>query len=275
MSDELHGLYFYGIARGATVAEQLAGAPSGLDGRPVFAVVAGALAAIVSLAPDGRLRPQRRALGAHQSVLKHIGARGPALPASFGVIAPSSGGLAAVLRANADTLDEQLTETAGCVEMGVKLRWDVDNVFADFVDRYEVLREARVGIAEGAASRDELIEIGQLFERLQGTERDEALAAVRGTIDTAARRVVANPPRSENEVLNIACLVERDREDGFDAAVQRAAESFDERFAFEISGPWPPFNFVSLRLEFDHDASGDEAAFEVIGEPHVEVSEAA
>jgi len=59
-----------------------------------------------------------------------------------------------------------------------------------------------------------------------------------------------NTPRNEREVVNLACLVKRERQEEFEAAVFEAAQLFDNRYAFDYNGPWPPHNFVDMALDF-------------------------
>ena len=51
------------------------------------------------------------------------------------------------------------------------------------------------------------------------------------------------------EVMNLACLVGREREAQFERGVLEAANLFDNNFAFDYNGPWTPHNFVEIDLE--------------------------
>ena len=46
-------------------------------------------------------------------------------------------------------------------------------------------------------------------------------------------------------------LIEQPREAEFDAAVNRVAKKFGERLNFKYTGPWPPYNFVNIRLKLE------------------------
>jgi hypothetical protein len=50
-------------------------------------------------------------------------------------------------------------------------------------------------------------------------------------------------------VLNAAFLVSRDQETRFDAKVNELYEQHHEQFNFMYSGPWPPYNFIDLKIE--------------------------
>ena len=45
-------------------------------------------------------------------------------------------------------------------------------------------------------------------------------------------------------------LIDRDGRKQFEQGVIQAARLFDDRFAFDFNGPWPPHNFVEIDLRF-------------------------
>ena len=65
-----------------------------------------------------------------------------------------------------------------------------------------------------------------------------------------------NKPIGDKMILNAAFLLEREREAEFDAAVNRVAKKFGERLNFKYTGPWPPYNFVNIRLKLEPSSSG-------------------
>ena len=57
-----------------------------------------------------------------------------------------------------------------------------------------------------------------------------------------------NKPIGDKMIMNAAFLIQKEREAEFDAAVNRVAQKFGERLNFKYTGPWPPYNFVNIRL---------------------------
>ena len=53
--------------------------------------------------------------------------------------------------------------------------------------------------------------------------------------------------------LNVI-LVERDKADIFDHKVQEIAQRYEGKLAFRYTGPWPPYNFVTIRLQLERSA---------------------
>jgi hypothetical protein len=84
-------------------------------------------------------------------------------------------------------------------------------------------------------------------------EQDAARAADR-LEEALARHVTSTVRRGGNPgsslLLDVACLVPRDREAGFTAAVEElTAELRPSGVDVELTGPWPPYSFVSLDEE--------------------------
>ena len=98
-------------------------------------------------------------------------------------------------------------------------------------------------------TQDDKIDLGRAFDRLLNATREAHLQRVTAALRSHTVEFQSNPPRSEREVLNLACLVDREQRHAFEQAVLVIASRFDNNFAFDINGPWPPHNFVDLSLE--------------------------
>jgi hypothetical protein len=65
-----------------------------------------------------------------------------------------------------------------------------------------------------------------------------------------------NQPIGDKMIMNAAFLVEREREAEFDSAVNKIARKYGQRLKFKYTGPWPPYNFVNIRLKLERVAAG-------------------
>ena len=241
------GEYLYAIA--ASRGKDDYGEP-GLDGAPVRWLSTGQVAALVSRTGRSRLRPERRNLATHNAVLKWAMQDSSVLPVAFGVVATDEAALLRALRSNHAALTEQLARIAGKVEMGLRVVWDVPNLFEYFIKLRPELRAARDALVGDpqAARRDEMIELGRLFAELLGEERDRHYERVAQVLSRHGFENKRNPTRNERDVLTLACLVPRAAQTEFEQAVTEAAADFDNNFTFDFNGPWAPHNFVELNL---------------------------
>ena len=90
------------------------------------------LAAVVSDAPEG-LRPKRRDLVAHETVLETLSVAGAVVPMRFGTVAPDDDAVMTELARGASRYTELLTRLAGHVERNVKGAHQEDALLADLL----------------------------------------------------------------------------------------------------------------------------------------------
>jgi hypothetical protein len=246
--NEPGGTYLYAIIAGP--ADRTYG-PIGIDEGLVYCISSGAIAAVVSNITQGSLRPQRRNLAAHQRVLKRLMEDGSPMPMSFGVIAEGPEDIRRILALNEETLVEALRRVSGRVEMGLRVRWDVPNVFEYLVDRHEELRAARNRAFAGGCepSREERIELGRMVEHLLNENRAALAERIEQALSSCCIEIKENKTRDECELASLACLIERDKEDAFAQGVVEAANPFDGHYCFDYSGPWAPHSFVDVNLQ--------------------------
>ncbi len=244
-------LYLYAFA------DAVAAIPTdlcGLGGRAVLAHVAGAVAAVCSEIAPGRLRPERKHLAAHQGVLARLMADTTVLPVGFGMIVPSPAELDGMLRAEADTLGEQLDKVRGKVEMSLRVSWEAANIFQFFIEREPALRAARDLMIANPGNHQAKVAAGELFSKLIAQRRQEHEQRVVSLLEPAAEEISAEPAKSDLEVMRLAALVNRGSLSAFEARIAAAAEGFDGSYRFDYGGPWAPHSFVRLQLSFDEAA---------------------
>jgi hypothetical protein len=223
----------------------------GIDGAAVYTIPEGPVAAVVSDIADKRIRPERSKLAAHHAVVKRLMEESPVLPVAFGTIAGSSQAVRNILKESSDAFVEQLNRVRGKVEMGLRVTWDVPNIFEYVVNRHPELAALRDSVLgkQRDPSQEDKIELGRLFGRLLTQDRDACTDTVEEILSPRCVEIMRNPLRNEHEVMNLACLIERDAQKRFEDGVFEAAKLFDNNFAFDFNGPWAPHHFVHVLIE--------------------------
>lgn len=223
---------------------------TGIDGAAVRALSDGRIAAVASEAPKGKIRPERRRLAAHHAALKRLRQEFVVLPVAFGLVAESPEAARDILLRNRDAFLEQIRRVAGKAEMGLRVRWDVPNIFEYFVETQPELRELRDRLFRGRQpTKDELIDLGRTFDRLLGEERAACTQRVIQVLRPRSFESKENKPRNEQEITNLAFLISESAQKEFEEGVVEAARRFDNHFSFDLNGPWLPHNFVEMNLE--------------------------
>ncbi|HXR24930.1 MAG TPA: GvpL/GvpF family gas vesicle protein, partial [Candidatus Binataceae bacterium] len=221
------GRYIYAVV---TESAEQALNFKGLDDRPIYTIAHRGMAAVVSDLERARIRPERRNLAAHRAVLSGLMAVEEAvLPMRFGTIAASANAIKSLLSFNRNIFESQLKQIAGKLEMGVRVVWDVPNIFEYFIDQHPDLKEARDRLFGGGnqPSQNDRIELGRMFERLHAAVRVAHCATVEEELGPLCAAIKRGTLRDDREVMNLACLVGKDRRAEFEQGVFRAATHFD------------------------------------------------
>jgi len=244
------GKYLYAI-----IAAADAGAISrdlrGIDEGKVFTVASGGVAAVVSGVQDKKMRPERRHLSAHHGVLRLLMETITPLPMAFGIIAGSTAAVKRVLGDRRQDFAANLKRVEGKVEMGLKVTWDVPNIFEYFVITHPELKALRDRFfgTHREPTQEQKIELGRTFDRLLNEDREAFTSQVSDVLSDYCSETKAGNCAKVNDVMNLACLVKRRELSRFEQGVFEAAEQFDNNFAFDFNGPWAPHNFVNINVK--------------------------
>lgn len=222
----------------------------GIDDQRIFIVSRGMVAAVASKISVAQIRPERRNLVAHQKVLRYLMEFNTPLPIAFGNIAESDNEIANFISQNQDVLLEQLLRVSGKVEMGVRVKWDVPNIFEHFVNKHPDLREMRDRLfgRNREPTPDEKIEVGRVFDRILEAVRDAHTETVENILSAKCFEIKRSLLRSERDVMNLACLIGRGSQSDFESQIFKAAGNFDNTFTFDFNGPWAPHHFVEIEF---------------------------
>ncbi len=261
------GLYVYCVGESAALAP-LFGAelPEAIeDDRRLEAVEAEGLAAVVSAVPlevygEGAL--ERRLADAawtatralrHERVAEHFARRAAVVPLRFGAIYLKREGVEQTLAERAAQFRKVLARVEGREEWGL-------NVYVERKRLREEVTRLSARLLEMAA-RAEASTPGQAYlvrKKIEGLRDEEARAETRRVArevedtlaevcDAAARlRVLKDEATEQGELAaRLAFLVPRGAFDEFRAAAERLAERYTPLgFRFELTGPWPAYNFA-------------------------------
>lgn len=248
VSQETDGRYLYAIVPDLGSREF---GPIGMGGGQVYCLGDGKVSAVVSDLPNRKIRPERRNLAAHQAVLKALMAYTTPLPMAFGIIADGPKAIQKILSKHQGVCLKELKRVADKVEMGVRVTWDVPNIFEFFVNTHAELgslRDRYFG-TNREPSQEDMIEVGRAFDRILKEDRQEHTEAIIEMLEPYCHEIKANEPRDERSVANLACLIGRGDQAEFEKGVFKAASAFDNNYAFDYNGPWAPHNFVDIELE--------------------------
>ncbi|MBI4703931.1 MAG: GvpL/GvpF family gas vesicle protein [Deltaproteobacteria bacterium] len=246
------GRYLYGLIRAAGAGDF---GPIGLEheGRPgrVHTVRVDAVGAVVSAcAATPKLLPLRRNLEPHYRVIREVMKSTTIVPMAFGHVAASEAQIAARLREEHEEILDELLRLDGKVEMGLRVKWDVDDIFGYFVaadPELAALRDRLFG-RSSAPSQAEKIELGRMFERRLAAAREERTQRVLTVLEGSCAEVDVGTPKEERVVAELSLLVAREIQEAFEKRIYALAATFPSEYVFQLDGPFAPFHFARLEL---------------------------
>jgi hypothetical protein len=240
--------YVYGVTRAdAALPDGL----TGLDDKPVTQIAHGGCAAVVSDLPQGRALGERADLMAHQRVLSALIDGGViVLPFRFGAALTGPQAVREeLLAANADRLTEVLDALDGRLELRLKGTYVQDTVLREVMaDDPEVaelsdrLRQAPADAAD--ALYYDRIRLGELIAQALQRRRDHDAQVLLDQLAPVAEATAPKTPAREEDVLDAAFLVDRDRRPEFEQAVEKLGAACADRIRLRLIGPLPPYDFV-------------------------------
>ena len=86
------------------------------------------------------------------------------------------------------------------------------------------------------------------YQSLRNADRLECTEKVKDVLFNYCEDIVETAVKREKDVMNLACLVEREKLDEFAKGVFEASKLFDNVYLFDYTGPWAPHNFITLDL---------------------------
>lgn len=237
--------------------------PMGIGGRgdEVYTVHHQGLAAVVSNTPLMVYDPTRDNVFAHEQVNETVMREFTVLPMAFGALFRTEDDIIELMRGTEDALRDVLNKMAGKVEYGLKVNWDRDRVIAEIEQENEEIRNLKEQITSRATGSTYFarMQLGRLVEQALSEQSDSYVREVYAALRDTAVASRANKPIGDKMIMNAAFLVEREREAEFDRKVKEIAAKYEGKLSFKYTGPWPPYNFVHIRLKLERGEGATEA----------------
>jgi hypothetical protein len=237
--------------------------PIGIGGRGdvVYTVHYEDLAAVVSNTPLIVYDPTRENVFTHEQVNETVMREFTVLPMAFGALFRTEQDIIELMRGTYDALHDVFAKMEGKVEFGLKVNWDRDRVIAEIEEENEEIRNLKEQITSRATGSTYFarMQLGRLVEATLTEQADAYVREVYSILQGTAVASRANKPIGDKMIMNAAFLVERDREAEFDQKVKEIAAKYEGKLSFKYSGPWPPYNFVHIRLKLERGEAQSEA----------------
>ncbi|MDQ6828971.1 MAG: GvpL/GvpF family gas vesicle protein [Gemmatimonadota bacterium] len=211
------------------------------------------LAAVVSDTPIVIYDPTRENVLAHEFVNETVMREFTVIPMSFGTVFRSEDDVSELLRSTYQAFNDVLDKMQDKIEFGLKVLWDRDKVIAEIERSNDEIRRLKDEISRNAQSSTYFarMQLGRLVEGALEDRGNSFVADIHEQLKQVAVASRSNKPIGDRMILNAAFLVERDRERAFDEKVKEISRKYEEMLTFKYTGPWPPYNFVNIKLKLE------------------------
>ena len=250
------GRYVYGIVR-SKGAMTFGSIGIGGAGEQVYTVNYLDIAAVVSKTTVAIFDPTRENALAHEHVIETVMKNHTIIPMSFGTVFRTDDDIREVLKGIYSSVKDVLEQMAGKLEFGLKVNWDRDQIIQELMEQDEEIRRFHREIIRKQLQSTYFARM-QLGRMIDKALAERAIRYVREIYEALRICCVAsrdNQPIGDKMIMNAAFLVERERESEFDRVVNKIARKYGKRLKFKYTGPWPPYNFVNIRLKLERVAS--------------------
>jgi len=260
MAEELapsaeEGKYVYCIIKSADERDF---GPIGIGegGNRVYTVHHGDLAAVVSDTPIRIYDPTRENVLAHELVNETVMREYTVIPMSFGTIFRTKDDIIELLKSTYRAFDDVLEKMRDKIEFGLKVLWDREKVISRLEAGDEEIRRLKDEITSNAQSSTYFarMQLGRLVEQALADKSSSIVKDIYDHLRDAAIASRPDKPIGDKMIMNASFLVERDRADEFDHKVSEIGHKYEGKLQFRYTGPWPPYNFVKIRLQIERSA---------------------
>jgi hypothetical protein len=244
------GKYVYCIVRSS---EALQFGAIGIGAKPaeVHTVNYKSIAAVVSDTPIELHDPTRENVLAHERVNETVMRRHTVIPMSFGTVFKTREDIIELLRSAYDAFEDVLIKMQDKLEFGLKVLWDRDVMVREIEKEEEDARKLKSEISSRKGSTYfARMQYGRLMDAALQARSERYVADIFARLRDVAVASRANRPIGDKMIMNAAFLVARDKETEFDARVKEIGAQYDG-LTFKYTGPWPPYNFVNIRLKLE------------------------
>jgi hypothetical protein len=223
----------------------------GADPADVYTVHYRTLAAVVSDAPIEVLDSTRENVLAHERVNETVMREHTVIPMSFGTIFKTREDIVELLRSAAEAFGDVLNKMQNKLEFGLKVLWDRDQAIREVESEDEDIGRLKKEISgQKGPTYFARMQYGRLVDAALQARSERYVAHILDQLRDVSVASRINKPIGDKMIMNAAFLISREKESAFDSRVKSIASRFD-KLTFKYTGPWPPYNFVNIRLKLE------------------------
>ncbi|MDE5413662.1 GvpL/GvpF family gas vesicle protein [Alkalihalobacterium chitinilyticum] len=210
------------------------------------------IAMVVAKVPLKIYTPKRENLLAHQSVISNVMKDHSVIPISFGNVFKSEEDVLVLLKKLYQEFTQIFPKIENKFEVGLKIignkEWLKEEVEQN--SQIKKLKETMQRKSKNAAYYDR-IRLGELTKNFFLSLQEQIVEEVYLPLSELAESSKENDIINERMLLNAAFLIDSTVENEFDKKVNEIYQKWAEKVEFKYTGPWPPYNFINIKLKVE------------------------
>jgi hypothetical protein len=230
---------------------ELAGPLSGVAGHPVYQVADRRLRAAVSRINRADLTPDLPRVRAYERVVSSCHRRGTVVPMRYGCVVEQESQVIEMLSAQGSHYEALLQELEGCVEMGLRVLLPSGPWAGVTPGDPEEAREVAGPYPQNPEAAPDRLGLAYLTARKARYARQDrwtkeyrqAADRCQAQFATLFVKCKTEAPSARLPLLSLYFLLPRPAVELFRQAFRQLTETESARLL--LSGPWPPYNFVT------------------------------
>src|SRR5438046_6324089 len=246
------GRYVYGIVE---TKEHLNFGKIGTGGAGdlVYGVNYQDIAAVVSKTAVAIFDPTRENALAYEYVIETVMKNHTIIPMSFGTVFRTDDDIRQVLKSIYLSLKDVLNQMAGKLEFGLKVNWDRDQIIEELQQQDEELRRFHHEIVRKQLQSTYFarMQLGRMIDKALGERSTQYVREIYEALRNVCVASRDNQPIGDAMMLNSSSVAGTGPDTTWAAGVHKIAKKYGKRLKFKYTGPWPPYNFVNIRLKLE------------------------
>ncbi len=223
-----------------------------MDNAEVYTISCKNLAVAVSKTPLTVYEPDRENSFRHEQVIRAVMEHETIIPICFGVIFKSEEDIRYLVESTYTELEEIYYSVKGKIEVGLLIFWKKDSFTSEVLEGSREIKNLKKEIAAGKdLNYYEKMYYGEVIQKIADKRRDYYRDEVISVLKNHAVSYKLNDIVGEKMILNAAFLVDKEKEELFDLKVNEVYEKWKNNLVFKYTGPWPPYNFVTVKLRIE------------------------
>ena len=182
----------------------------------------------------------------HEEVVEKLMESFTVLPIRFLTLFKKEDDLLLMMQEHYSDFRENLDRLRNKVEFGIKIIWPGETIKNRVIEASKKLN-ANVAIADNTPGKSFVMQKLEKYkiDKEFAEEADRCIALLDDFFSRFVTEKKLEKLKSDNLLLNAYYLVEKEKQGDFKEAFERAKNTpGDLKYLF--SGPWPPYNFISL-----------------------------